>query len=186
MQPAVLTGLGEEMPLRRKFCASLLVLVLSIGVLSIGVLSAGSAVAQKAQQPASPAADARVVRVQIGHTSGMCGGNSYCSNLTTVTPSFIIAELSDAPDKKKWPDKKAKRAITKQEWGNLRRAIDTKALMDLPPEVCYATIDLPCSWVAVEFSDGTKINVLYDPTHPPAPVAAVLGKTPGVQITFGP
>jgi hypothetical protein len=92
--------------------------------------------------------------------------------LTTVEPSFIVLELKDAAHKKKLPDRKTKSAITKQDWENLQRAIDRKSLTAVPQTVCRAAIDLPCSWVEVEFSDRTKIGVSYDRRNPPAPVAA--------------
>jgi hypothetical protein len=92
----------------------------------------------------------------------------------------------DAPDKKHFPDRKTKRAVSKQDWKNLQSAIDRKSLTALPQTVCRAAIDLPCSWVEVEFSDRTKIAVSYDRMNPPAPVAALLGKIPTIQVRLKP
>jgi hypothetical protein len=147
-------------------------------------LTIGSVFAQDATGPTIPAANARLVRVRIGHSGGMCGGFGYCTELTTVDRSFVVRELKDAPNKKKFPDVKAKRATTKREWENLQRAIDTKSLTTAPQTVCQAIIDLPCSWVEVEFRDGTKIGIFYGSTNPPAPVTALLQKIPSVAITL--
>jgi len=147
-------------------------------------LTIGSVFAQDATRPPTLAANARLVRVRVGSTGGMCGGFGYCDNLTTVEPSFVVSQLTDAPNKKKFPDVKAKRAITKREWGNLQRAIDTKALTALPQSVCHAAIDLPCSWVEVESGDGAKITVFYDSMNPPAPVAALLRQIPFVAVAI--
>jgi hypothetical protein len=150
------------MQMRWKLWTSLFVLGLTIG----------NVFAQDAVPPTGRAGDTRVVRVRIGHTGGMCGDFGYCTHLTTVEPSFIVLELKDAGNKKKLPDRKTKSAITKQDWENLQRAIDRKSLTAVPQTVCRAAIDLPCSWVEVEFSDRTKIGVSYDRRNPPAPVAA--------------
>jgi hypothetical protein len=147
-------------------------------------LTIGNVFAQDATRPTIPAADARLVRVQIGHSGGMCSGFGYCTGLTTVDRSFVVRELKDAPNKEKFPDVKAKRATTKREWEKLQRAIDTKSLTTAPQTVCQAHIDLPCSWLEVEFRDGTKIRIFYDSTDPPAPIAALLQKIPSVAITL--
>lgn len=112
----------------------------------------------------------------------MCGGFGYCTALTTVEPSFIVLELKDSGNKKKLSDRKTRRAITKQDWESLQRAIDAKSLIALPQRVCRANIDLPCSWVEVDFSDRTKVGVNYDEMKPPAPVAALLGKIPTILV----
>src|SRR5690349_14409299 len=113
-------------------------------------LTIGSVFAQDATRPTILAASARLLRVRIGHSGGMCGGFGYCTERTTVDRSFVVRELKDAPDNKKFPDVKARRATTKREWENLQRAIDTKSLTTAPQTVCQAHIDLPCSWVEVE------------------------------------
>lgn len=149
--------------------------------LSVAGLAATIVSAQKIADPLSSSTAAHVIRVRIAHTGGFCGGG-YCSSSTTVEPSFIISELTDSSDEKKWPDKKGRRSITKQEWENLRRAIDTKALASLPQRVCH--LDLPCTWAVIEFSDGTKISVSYYETGPPAPIAALLRALPSDPVQF--
>ena len=158
--------------MRLKLWTSSVVLLLTVGIVF----------AQDVAPLTRPAGDTRVVRVRIAHTEGLCGGSGYCTALTTVEPSFIVFELKDSGNKRKLPDRKTKRVITKQDWENLQRAIDAKSLMALPQMVCRADIDLPCSWVEVEFSDRTKIGVSYDPMNPPAPVAGLLRKIPTVEL----
>jgi len=148
---------------------------------AVASLTIGSGLAQDATRPTTPPANA-LERVRLGHSGGMCGGFGYCGELTTVDQSFVVRELKGAPNKKKFPDVEAKRATTKREWENLQRAIDTKTLTAAPQTVCGAIVDLPCSWVEVEFRDGTKIGIFYDSMNPTAPVAALLRKVPSVAI----
>jgi hypothetical protein len=145
-------------------------------------LTIGSVFAQDVAAQTSPAAGGRVVRVRIVHTGGLCGGSGYCTDITTFEPSIIILELKDSPNKQKFPDKKMKDAVMKKDWETLQRAIDRKSLAALPQEVCQAAIDLPCSWVEVEFNDGTKISVSYDRSNPPAPIDALLRKLPPIRV----
>ena len=143
-------------------------------VLALGVL-VGRVFAQDAVAPAGHTSDVSVVRVRVGYTGGLCGGCGYCTVLTTIEPLFIIQESKDSGDKRQFPDKRKKRAITKPDWENLLRAIDKESLKAIPqPKGCRACIDLPDSWVEVNFSDGTRIEVSYAPWSPPAPAATLL------------
>ena len=166
----------ESVQMRLKLWTSLSILLLTVAIVF----------AQDAAPPTGPTGDARVVRVRIVHTGGMCGGFGYCTTLTTVEPSFIVLELKGSGDKKKLPDRKTRRAITKQDWENLQRAIDAKSLIALPQMVCRAAIDLPCSSVVVEFSDRTKVGVSYNEMNPPAPVAGLLRNIPTIQVKLNP
>lgn len=151
------------------------------------VVTTGNVFAQEASPPTRPAVDARVVRVRIENVGGMCGGFGYCSSSTTVDPTFMVSELKNSTDKKRLPDTKTKRPITKKEWEELRCSIDAKALKALPqPKTCRPCIDLPDTAVSVEYSDGTRIGVSYDPTNPPPPVAALLRKIPTNQVSLKP
>jgi hypothetical protein len=146
-----------------------------------------SVLAQDAAPSTGRAADAPAVRVRIGYVCGLCGGLGYRTSFTTVEPTFIISELKDATDKKTRPDTKTKRAITRKEWEELQRSIDAKALKALPqPATCRPCIDLPDFWVTVEYSDGQRISVSYEPTNPPAPINALLRKVPTIQIRLKP
>ena len=90
----------------------------------------------------------------------MCGGAGYCTSLTTVEPSFIVTELKDAGDKKTFPDIRKKRLLKPGEWNNLQRALDTKSLMAAPEMQRHAEIDWPCSWLQIEFRDGSKLSTM--------------------------
>ena len=59
-----------------------------------------------------------------------------------------------------------------------------EALTAVPQTVCQAAIDLPCSWVEVEFSDETKIGVSYDAQNTPARVATLLRQVPTLRMVF--
>jgi hypothetical protein len=143
-----------------------------------------SAFAQTPSPPATPGAKVRVIRVRTGYSCGMCGGLFYHTTTTTVEPSFLLWQGMYSPNPKKLSNKKAKVAITRQDWKNLLRSIDVIALRALPPRGCGSCIDLPESWFAVEYSDGSKIAVTYGPTDIPKPVAAI--KFPAVVIPMGP
>jgi hypothetical protein len=138
-------------------------------------LTVGRVFAQDAVRPAPSASDVRVVRVRVVHTVGMCGGYGHCTAMTTVSPSFIIRESKDSGDKQKFPDRRTKRAITKQDWESLLRAIDKESLKAIPqPTGCPSCIDLPDTWLEVNLSDGTHISVSFAPENPPVPVATLL------------
>jgi len=154
------------------------------GALCIAALATGSVLAQQTSPPA--VTSARVILVKIWHTGGLCGGSGYCDSSTTIKPQLIISDLTDSPNPKKFPNRRAKRAITKREWDNLQRTIDSQSLKRLPEERCYAATDLPCSGVKIQFSDSSEINVIYDGLHPPAPISELLKHIPNNPIYFAP
>lgn len=130
-----------------------------------------SAFAQRADTASGLSAEARVVRLEMGHVCGLCGGPGYRTSLTTVERSFVLREMMDSGDLKKYPNRKERHAITKREWEALLQSIDINALKAVPQDgSCRPCIDLPDSWVVVEYSDGSKIPVHYDPTSEPAAV----------------
>jgi len=149
----------------------------------IAIITA-TAFAQSTSPPASPAAKVHVVRVRMGYSCGMCGGLAYHSSSTTVEPTFLLWEGRYSSNPKKLPNRTTKVAITKQDWKNLLGSIDASALQALPQQGCRSCIDLPESWVVIEYSDGSKVAVNYGPTSIPKPVAAM--KFPAVQIPMGP
>jgi len=128
-----------------------------------------------------PAFQARVVRVHIVYTIGMCGGG-YCTSLATIEPSIITREEKGSSDPKRFPNKKTKYAITRKDWQNVQQVVDAKSLAAVPQEPCHAVIDLPCSSVEVEFSDGTKIRISYNVTNAPPPVAALLKAIQAIRL----
>ena len=138
-------------------------------------LTVGRVFAQDAARPVAPALDVRVVRVRVVHTVGMCGGYGHCNAITTISPSFISRESKDSGDKQKFPNRRTKRAITRQDWESLLRAIDKESLKAIPQTTgCRSCIDLPDTWLEVNLSDGTHISVSFDPESPPPPVATLL------------
>jgi len=149
------------------------------------VLVTGNIFAQSAAPAPHSSDEAQVVRVQMGYICGWCGGLAYRTDLITVERGFVGRELMDSTDEKKLPNRREKRGITKREWATLLRSIDVKALRALPQDrACRPCIDLPDSWVAVEYSDGSQISVHYWPGSEPVPVKAL--KIPGIAIAFLP
>jgi hypothetical protein len=74
-----------------------------------------------------PAANAGIVRVRIGNSCGWCT-EGYNEIETTVEPGrIVIANRSDS-DKKKYPDLTQEYQITRPDWRDLQRLIDTKVL----------------------------------------------------------
>ena len=141
--------------------------------------------AQVAAPTHESSAEVRVVRVQMGYICGWCGGAGYRSDLTTVERSFIVREMADAEDPKKFPRRKERRTISKREWETLVRSIDAKALRAVPQDgICRPCIDQPDSWVEIAYSDGSKVSVHYDwyPGKAPASVKAL--KFPILPIVF--
>ena len=129
--------------------------------------------------------EVRVVRVRMGDLCGWCTGPGYRAHLTTVEPSFILTQMSDAEDPKKQPKRTEKRALSKREWDSLVRSVDVKALRALPQDNrCRPCADEPDSWIEIDFSDGSKLTVHYDwyPGKAPAPVKAL--KFPKLPIVF--
>ena len=133
-----------------------------------------SAFAQRADTASGLSAEARVVRLEMGHVCGLCGGPGYRTSLTTVERSFVLREMMDSGDLKKYPNRKERHAITKREWEALLQSIDINALKAVPQDgSCRPCIDLRESWIVVEYSDNSKISIKYAPTDEPAPVKAL-------------
>lgn len=152
-------------------------------LITVGMIT--RAFAQPPAAPTSPAANAHVIRVQMGYSCGMCGGSTfYHSTVTTVEPSFLLWQGMYSSNPKRLPNKKTRVPITRQDWKNLLRSIDASALRALPQRGCLSCRDLPESWVVIEYSDGSKISVNYGPSGIPKPVAAL--KFPAVVIPMGP
>jgi hypothetical protein len=153
------------------FCLCSTALALSVVVFG---LMLGPVPAQNSK-PALPAGNTKLIRLQIGHSYGLGGGN-----LTTVEPFFMITE-SEGVVNNKYSHRKAKSTITKRAWENLEQGVDAKALALAPQVVCHAVSDGPCSWLMVEFSDTTKIHLFYDWPNPPAAVAALLRQIEAIR-----
>jgi len=149
------------------------------------LMAAINVFAQTSAPAHDAAGEARVVRVQMGHICGWCGGPGYRTDLTTVERSFILREMADAGNTKKFPRRKEKRAISKREWETLVRSVDTKALKAVPQDgTCRPCVDQPDSWVEIDYSDGSRLSVHYDwyPGKAPPPVKAL--QFPDFPIVF--
>jgi hypothetical protein len=147
---------------------------LALSVVMLGLML-GPVWAQNSK-PALPAGNTQLIRLQIGNSHGLGGGNR-----TTVEPFFMIAE-SEGVFNNKYFHRKVKSTITKRAWENLEQGVDAKALALAPQAVCHAVSDGPCSWLTVEFSDTTKIHLFYDWPNPPAAVAALLRQIEAIRL----
>ncbi len=148
--------------MRRRFCTLLFVVGLTIG----------SALAQQALPPrASPTA--HIVRVRTGSYAGMCYG--YCvREETTIKPGSIVAVSRTFSEKRKYPDVKVKRKITKEDWEGLLHSIDAPALAAFIGRIgCPGCADELVEWVEVQFSDGTKKSVFFNKGNMPPAIAAL-------------
>lgn len=136
-------------------------------------LAVGLAFTQQASPPPNSAPPAHVVRISRGSTSGMSGGGEKL----VIEPAFIRWDRDPSSD---WqsrgiPAEKRTCKITRREWETLRNSIDAKMLAAFTGiKTCRPCIDLPETWAAIEFSDGTKKAVDYDFSHPPPEIAALL------------
>jgi hypothetical protein len=82
-----------------------------------------------------------------------------------------------APDKKKYPELRTKRKITKEDWDELQRAIDPVGLFALPDRIASpGSADELVEWIEVEFSDGSKKSVAYNQGSTPQAIAKAMQK----------
>lgn len=127
----------------------------------------------------------QVVRVQMGYVCGWCGGAGYRTDLITVERSFILREMADAENPKKFPRRRPRRAISKQEWQALVRSIDVKELTAVPQDgICRPCIDQADAWVEIDYSDGSRLSVHYDWYPGKAPPAVKALKFPILPMVF--
>ena len=150
------------MHMRRKLWLSFLVAGLMAGTLS----------AQQAPQP-DPSPDAHLVRIRTGSYAGMCIG--YCDSETIIEPGSMRSVSRSFSGKRKYPEMKMKRSITKSDWDDLQHFLDAKVLGAFIGRIgCPGCADEMVEWVEVEFSDGTKKSVSYNEGSAPPLVAELL------------
>jgi hypothetical protein len=138
----------------------------------------GFAAVVLAQQvaPPNPSSLVQIVRIRTGYSSG-----SGDSSETVIEPGSIRS-VHSSRNRKMFPGGNRKYRITKTEWEDLRHSIDTTALAALAGRTgCPACIDQPETWAMVEFNDGTKKLVDYDPSNPPPVIRALLEKIKAVE-----
>jgi hypothetical protein len=130
-----------------------------------------------------PAANAGIVRVRIGNSCGWCT-EGYNEIETTVEPGrIVIANRSDS-DKKKYPDLTQEYQITRPDWRDLQRLIDTKVLAEFskPSTGCPGCADEPIAWAQLEFNDGTKKSVAYVNGADPSPLVELRQKIAAIEM----
>lgn len=127
-----------------------------------------------------------VVRVRVEYVAPGMGGGAYKTSVTTVEPTFTVRELRNSPHPRKWPNRTQKRTLKKSEWQKLERAIDVHALASVHSQTCYAAIDVDnsCSTFEIDLADGQKIEIVFDESKIPAPIAAVLKNLPGEPVVY--
>jgi hypothetical protein len=89
-------------------------------------LLVGNLFAQQTMPPPKPASDVHIVQIRLGAYAGF-SSDGYSAMETTIQ-SKSIRSVQRAPDKKKYPDLRTKRKITKEDWDELRHAIDPAGL----------------------------------------------------------
>jgi TonB family protein len=147
-----------------------------------------------AQQPAAPPKPATaplIIRVARGSSGGMSGGGDS----TVIEPRSVHWEQHPAYDwtLKGYPDERRTCTITKQDWEGLRSSIDEKVLIAFNGRTeCRACVDLPDSWVEVDFSDGTKKLASLGLSNLSPAIAdllrkinAIAGKCPSETVLIG-
>lgn len=151
--------------MRRKLWTSFFVVSLTIG----------NAFAQQVALPPHPSANGQIVRVKTGSYAGMCIG--YCASETIIEPRSIVTISRSFSEKRKYPDLKMKRRITKEDWEDLQRLIDAEVLAALTgPIGCPGCVDEEVEWIEVQFSDGTKKSVSYNAGNAPPAIAVLIQK----------
>jgi len=117
----------------------------------------------------SPAPNSRIVRIATGSSYGLSGGGGD----VTVDPKSIHSVTFWVHQSR--PIQNVRSRISQKDWQRLLAAIDVSAIVALPsPSQCLPCVDLPETYVSLEFSDGTKKLVDYNRSSPPAAVKPVL------------
>lgn len=149
---------------------------------------------QQSPPPKRPGAEAHIVRIEYGSSSGMCIG--YCHSETTIQAGMVRSvsrtnfSLSGYRDKEH-PDMNSKGKITAEQWERAKAAVDTESLFALPDRIgCPGCVDEPVDWIAVEYSDGTKKSVTCNSGGPATDMAdkikTVLARVPSKGQTLRP
>ncbi len=150
-----------------------------LGIFALPMVVIAVASAQTAP-PAASHSKPRVVRINIGSSCGWCGGDGYRSTFTTITPRFVQQAMANAGDSRNFPDHVEKFPITKQQWNNLVKSIDARALRAIPQYKGPRPPDLPSAFCVVEYSDRSMISLHYSPGGELDPVRAM--KIPDVPL----
>ncbi len=127
-------------------------------------------------------ANAQVVRVRVGDSCGWCT-EGYNEVETTVEPQRIVIANRSYSDKKKYPDQITEYKITKRDWEDLQRLIDTKVLPAFanPPTGCPGCADEPITWIELQVSDGEKKSIAYNEGADPGPIVELRQKITAIE-----
>ena len=130
-----------------------------------------SAVLLFAQQLPSQAraTNSKIVRIATGSSYGLSGGGGDVTvdarSIRSVT--FWVHQSSPIQD--------VRSRISQKDWQRLLSSIDVRTIVALPsPSQCVRCVDLPETYVSLEFSDGTKKLVDYNHSNPPATLKPML------------
>ena len=149
-------------------------------------LTTGTILAQQAAQRPNPAPNVRIMRVRTGTSCGWCTGN-YDENETTIEAGAMVRLSRSSSDRKAYPDIETKYRITKRDWADLQRLIDSRMLAAFTDQHgCPGCADEPVVWVEVQFSDGTKKSVAYNQGETASPIPALLQKITAIQLKAHP
>ncbi len=143
--------------------------------LFVAGLTIGSALAQQTPPP-SAFPNAHIVRIRTGSYAGLCV--DYCvDSETTIKSGSIVTVSRSFSEKRKYPDMKLKRKITREDWEDLQHSIDATVLAAFIGRIgCPGCADELVEWVEVQFSDGTKKSVSYNQGNAPPAIAELSQK----------
>ena len=114
-------------------------------------------------------AEAHIIRIESGSSYGLSGSGG---NLT-VEPSSIHSVSFWVHTSR--PIQNVRSRISQKDWQHLLASVDVTGIKALPsPTQCLACVDLPETYIVLEFSDGTKKRVDYNRSNPPAALKSVL------------
>jgi hypothetical protein len=112
-------------------------------------------------QSQSHSPGAQIIRVRAITGAGMCIG--YCIEELTIQKGR--SRLLERPNEenRKYPDLKAKRKLTKQEWHELERSVDPEAKAAMVgPIGCPGCVDQVMVAIEIQFKDGSKKSLTYN------------------------
>ena len=126
--------------------------------------------------PHNPEANGYIIRIE----SGYCMGLSGCGEITVVDSKQIKA--LGISSKGTSLEVISQSTISRTEWIRLLRSINVKAFTGLPsPNGCPSCADQPQTWITIDFSDGTKKSVDYDPSNSPPVLRHVVGELTAIR-----
>lgn len=140
---------------------------------------------QQATAASNPPPHVPIVRIVLGSSAGMSG----CFSHTIIEPAEVRAVGNDADStfdqdgKLQYTDcpsqtakTRLKYAIGKKDWHTLQHLAKSLAQLDRSLGEDPALSDGAEDWVELDFSDGMKKSILYDPAKPPPALKNFLSK----------